>query len=487
MEKVLKVVRTIAILLIVVLISVASFCGVYVQDIGIWKNVMPKYTLGMELEGVRELSFVLDDSEVTREVYVDDEGNYKGDVVQSMSETSAEATDASTEVDTSKYKTESRLVKANPNELITIENLNKTKKIIQRRLEASDQYEYNIRQDSVTGAMVLEVPDDENVELKKALVLTQGRITIEDAENGYILVDDSNIKNATVTVQMLNSEDVESEETTEEEHEHEHEAFENETYEYHQLYLVFEFDEEGSEIMKKISDEYIMTVDDTGAQTAKQVAIKFDEETLIETYFGETLEDGAVQIPIGEPISDHEEYYQAGSSLQTICDIINDERLPLSYVLSSDNYVQSSITDNTLVIMNVIVAVVILVVSIYMIIKYKLNGLKQAILSVGYVAVLLLVVRLVGVTLTMNSLIACGVVILINYIFGMKFLKHVKDGKSNKESLKHALKELYLSIVPVCVIAVIMLFMSSLIISSMGMMLFWGLLVQVLFSVLVLI
>ena len=485
MEKVLKVVRTIAILLIVVLISVASFCGVYVQDIGIWKNVMPKYTLGMELEGVRELSFVLDDSEVTREVYVDDEGNYKGDVVQSMSETSAEATDASTEVDTSKYKTESRLVKANPNELITIENLNKTKKIIQRRLEASDQYEYNIRQDSVTGAMVLEVPDDENVELKKALVLTQGRITIEDAENGYILVDDSNIKNATVTVQMLNSEDVESEETTEEEHEHE--AFENETYEYHQLYLVFEFDEEGSEIMKKISDEYIMTVDDTGAQTAKQVAIKFDEETLIETYFGETLEDGAVQIPIGEPISDHEEYYQAGSSLQTICDIINDERLPLSYVLSSDNYVQSSITDNTLIIMNVIVAVVILVVSIYMIIKYKLNGLKQAILSVGYVAVLLWVVRVVGVTLTVNSLIACGVVILINYIFGMKFLKYVKDGKSNKESLKLALKELYLSIVPVCVIAVIMLFMSSLIISSMGMMLFWGLLVQVLFSVLVLI
>lgn len=485
MEKVLKVVRTIAILLIVVLISVASFCGVYVQDIGIWKNVMPKYTLGMELEGVRELSFVLDDSEVTREVYVDDEGNYKGDVVQSMSETSAEATDASTEVDTSKYKTESRLVKANPNELITIENLNKTKKIIQRRLEASDQYEYNIRQDSVTGAMVLEVPDDENVELKKALVLTQGRITIEDAENGYILVDDSNIKNATVTVQMLNSEDVESEETTEEEHEHE--AFENETYEYHQLYLVFEFDEEGSEIMKKISDEYIMTVDDTGAQTAKQVAIKFDEETLIETYFGETLEDGAVQIPIGEPISDHEEYYQAGSSLQTICDIINDERLPLSYVLSSDNYVQSSITDNTLVIMNVIIAAVIFAVSIYMIIKYKLNGLKQAILSVGYVAVLLWVVRAVGVTLTVNSLIACGVVILINYIFGMKFLKYVKDGKSNKESLKLALKELYLSIVPVCVIAVIMLFMSSLIISSMGMMLFWGLLVQVLFSVLVLI
>ena len=485
MEKVLKVVRTIAILLIVVLISVASFCGVYVQDIGIWKNVMPKYTLGMELEGVRELSFVLDDSEVTREVYVDDEGNYKGDVVQSMSETSAEATDAATEVDTSKYKTESRLVKANPNELITIENLNKTKKIIQRRLEASDQYEYNIRQDSVTGAMVLEVPDDENVELKKALVLTQGRITIEDAENGYILVDDSNIKNATVTVQMLNSEDVESEETTEEEHEHE--AFENETYEYHQLYLVFEFDEEGSEIMKKISDEYIMTVDDTGAQTAKQVAIKFDEETLIETYFGETLEDGAVQIPIGEPISDHEEYYQAGSSLQTICDIINDERLPLSYVLSSDNYVQSSITDNTLVIMNVIIAAVIFAVSIYMIIKYKLNGLKQAILSVGYVAVLLWVVRVVGVTLTVNSLIACGVVILINYIFGMKFLKYVKDGKSNKESLKLALKELYLSIVPVCVIAVIMLFMSSLIISSMGMMLFWGLLVQVLFSVLVLI
>ena len=477
MEKVLKIAKTTAILLIIVFISIASFCGVYMQDIGVWKDMMPDYTLGMELEGTRELFFVLDDSEVTKEVYVDDEGNYKGDVVQSMTQASTEGSDVAQEVETSQYKTESRNVKANPQEIITIENLNKTKKIIQRRLEASDQYEYNIRQDSVTGAMVLEVPDDENVELKKALVLTQGRITIEDATNGYILVDDSNITNATVTVQVLNPEDVEGEE-------HVHEEGETQ---YHQLYLVFEFDEKGSELMKKISDEYILTVDASGKETAKKVAIKFDEETLIETYFGETLEDGAVQIPIGEPMTDHEEYYQAGNSLQTICDIINDERLPLSYKLASDNFVKSAFTESTAMIISIVFAVVIVVVSIFMIVKFKLNGLKQSIFNIGYIAILALVVRLVGVTLTMNSLIAFGVVVLINYIFGMKFLKNVKEEKSVKESLKLALKELYLSIIPVCIIAIIMLFMSSLIISSMGMMLFWGLLVQVLYSLVVLI
>ena len=53
-------------------------------------------------------------------------------------------------------------------------------------------------------------------------------------------------------------------------------------------------------------------------------------------------------------------------------------------------------------------------------------------------------------------------------------------------ALKETLKEIYLSIVPVCIIAVIFTFMIETVISSVGMTLFWGLLIQVILSLLTL-
>ena len=67
MEKFLKRVKTLAILLIAILISVIAFCGLYVQEYGIWKNILPEFDLGMELNGFRELRYVLDNSEEKNE------------------------------------------------------------------------------------------------------------------------------------------------------------------------------------------------------------------------------------------------------------------------------------------------------------------------------------------------------------------------------------------------------------------------------------
>ena len=95
MEKFLKVVKTIAVLLIVILVSFISFFGIYIQNNGVWENVLPEYKIGMELGGHRELRFVLDDTEESKEVYVDENGNYKGDVLVSLD--GQEATETTTE------------------------------------------------------------------------------------------------------------------------------------------------------------------------------------------------------------------------------------------------------------------------------------------------------------------------------------------------------------------------------------------------------
>ena len=90
MENNLKKIRTIAILLIAILVSIVAFCGVYFKTSGIWKDKIPDFNYGMELSGMRELRFKLDDSEEEKEVYIDSEGNVAGEVIDQNSDNPGE-------------------------------------------------------------------------------------------------------------------------------------------------------------------------------------------------------------------------------------------------------------------------------------------------------------------------------------------------------------------------------------------------------------
>ena len=64
-------------------------------------------------------------------------------------------------------------------------------------------------------------------------------------------------------------------------------------------------------------------------------------------------------------------------------------------------------------------------------------------------------------------------------------LNGLKNISNTKAVFGKAMKELYLTIIPVCIIAIIFTFMSGVIISSIGMVLFWGLLLQAVYNTLV--
>ena len=460
MEKNLKRVRIIAILMITLLIIAIGFFGVYAKSKGIWTNALPKYNLGMELAGYQELHFELDSTEETKNIYVDENGNYKGDVISDTTETEGEDVAKTAEVE-GKYKVENRTIRKNDPSKINIETFEKAKEIIQNRLEKYDLYEYNLRQDSVTGKIVLEVPDDENLDLNASLVATIGKITFVDSKTGLILLDDTNLINASPFSRT------------------------NENGEY-EAYLQLEFDEEGKALLKEMTEEYTATVDAEGNTTTPYVEVRLDDQPMISTHFQEAIESGVVHVPMGEATLDITEYNELFTSVQEIADLINEENLPLYYVLTDEVRVQSMVTDNLKTIAIIAYIVLTALVSLYMIIRYKLEGLRQTILSVGYVAALTIVLRYTNALITFNSLIALVGVIVINYIFAIKLLNKVKEVESRNIALKETLKELYLSIVPVCIVAVIFTFMSAAIINSVGTTIFWGLLIQLLFSLITL-
>lgn len=467
MEKNLKKVRTLAILLIVILISLIAFVGFYVKEYGIWKNVLPDFKLGMELKGIKELHYVLDDSEEEKEVYVDSEGNYAGDV---KSDTSSDTTvsletedgeqtgqEESKEIEG--YTIETRNVKTNEESDITIENFEKAKSLLQKRLETLELYEYNIRQDNVTGEIVVEVPDDENLETEQALISTVGNIEIIDNQTGLILIKDSNIKKATMLGSNSNG---------------------------YQAYLQLEFDKAGAEKLKEISNKYQTVTDENGEETTNYISIIMDGQTLTTTYFSEELSSGAIQIPMGNSTQSYEEYVEVAKSVSMIADIVNQDTMPLAYTLSSDNHINSAITENVIKVAEIVFVAVIVLISLYLIIKYKFEGVKSAIIAVGYIAILTIILRYTNVIITLNSLIVFIASIAINYLFNIKFLNKLKETSSRKQSFGQAMKELYLTIMPVCIIAVIFTLMSSVVISSIGMVLFWGLLIQAIYDCLLL-
>ena len=512
MEKKLEKIKTVAIILIGILLIVVAFGGAYIKKNGVWENIFPNYKYGMELGGYRELHFVLDDSENEKKIYVDENGNYMGDVKEDSSSSETEDNDVSVsmldedgnpienpeisednkeeteEENDTGYKTETRTIKANPEEEITISNFEKSKKIVQERIEKMKGAlnEYNIRQNTVTGEIILEVPDNDNLGAIESLVLKPGKLTITDYQNGVLLMDDSHVKSA----KLLG----------------------NQTEDGYQIYLQVEFDKEGKEILRNISTTYVKTISIDAAELQKTdedtntteeteteeeadtntssnesisyITVNIDDTPIVSTYFGQEIGTGVLQLPYGQAYEEYSEYLKNANNAAFIATAVDTESLPLVYKLSSDNYINTSINNNVLFIVAIVFASLIFLVSIVMLIMYKSKSIKYIGLGLIYIALISLVCRYTNVVITINSLIVYLSVIVLNYWFYFQLLSKQKNGVLPKDAYKQTMKKMYLAIVPVIIIAVVFTFMSSVVTSSIGMLLFWGLVIQALTSLL---
>lgn len=464
MKKVLKANKTLIILGIIMLISVISFIGLYQKSNGVWKNLLPKYNLGCEIKGYRELHFSLDTSEEEKEVYIDDNGNVLGyveDGTDSQDTSISLVQDENTETEEKKdseYKTEKRVIKANEDSNITIENFKLSKEIIQNRFKSLSNLEYNIRMDNVTGEVVLEVANDDNVSTAQALVTSKGTFDVIDYQTGVVLLDNSDLEEIRTVAN-----------------------YEDDGY---QLYLQISLNKTGREKILDVSKKYVKSTDEAGKDTTKYVAVRFEGQPLLSTYFGEEITTGMLTVPIGNPTTDSDEYAEMVEQANRIAYILNEDKLPLQYSLTSDNYIKSLITDEYILVFEIICALIIVVISALLIVRYKLNGLILSIVSVGYIALTMLLIRYTNVPITLNSIYALIACVAFNYIFVIKLLRNLKE-LSLKSAYIQVLKEYYLLIIPVIVFAVVFTLASAVTVNSIGMSLFWGLITGIIYNTVV--
>lgn len=469
MKKALKVNKTLIVLGLIVVVSLISFLGLYSKTNGVWSNILPSYSLGMELDGYRELVFTLDTTEEEKEAYVDEEGNILGFVddgtvvsenvgIQLVPDDESEENVQADEVVAEEYTKESVTVKANEESDITIDNFKLSKEIIQKRLNSINNLEYNIRLDNVTGDLVVEVPDNDYVSTVDALVDSIGKFDIIDYETGIVLLDNSDLSGVT--------------------------AVANTTEEGYQLYLQISTNESGKQKMSEISTTYVATTNEAGESSTKYVSVRFEGDTLVSTYFGEEITNGVLTVPIGNTTSDSGEYAKLAEQATRIAYILNEGELPLQYQLVSDNLINPLVTEEMIFILEIVVALAILIVSAILIAKYKLNGLILSIVSVGYLAVAAFAIRFADVTVTLNSIYTILLCDILNYVFIFKLLNKMKDSELNV-AFKETLKDYYKMIIPASVIAIIFTFATTVAVNSIGMTLFWGIIMGLVYNTLI--
>ncbi len=463
MEKNLKKIRTIALILMIILIALIAFAGVFGKSLNQFKNIIPDYTYGMELNGTRELKFVVDTSEEEKEVYVDDDGNILGEVKEkssnngvSLSTDDNSETTENTESTELSYAKETRKIKKNEDSVLTKDNYEKTKKVIQNRFNKQGISEYDIRLDSVTGNLVIDVPDSSDVNSIYELVQTKGNLQIIDSQTGIILIDGKDVKKVEAVYSSNSSEG-------------------------YRTMLQITFDEAGTEKLKEMSKQYVEVKDEEGNSTKTYVEITLDGQTLLTTYFGEELTDGIIQIPLGDTTTDVSEFKNLYTTAQFMATIMNDGQTSVVYTLNSDNFIKSEFTEQDIIIAKVALVVILALVTVAFGIKFKLNGVLAGIANIGFVALTSLIFRYTKVTITINAVLAFISMIILNIVFLKMLLKALKQ-KTSSEALNKTMIKYYLSIIPVGVVAVIFTFMSNITVGSVGMIIFWCLFIQVIYN-----
>ena len=408
----LKILGRILTIIIIMLVSLGSFVGIFKLEQNAMKNIIPDYELGMDLYGARHIVAKVDDT--------------------------------------------------NAEDLLTYDNYIKSKEIIEERLKFLEISDYLVRLDDATGAIDIEIPEDATTDYFVEYTGMQGKFTMTDDETSEVLLDNNSLKKASIQYGTSSAG------TT--------------------VYLVIEFNKEGSSKLQEVSKTYIKSTDSEGNDTTKKVKMSIDDQTIMTTYFGEEMTDGIMQIPLGTTTNatDIQNYLKQASNISVF---LNTEPLPIKYSVDINRFEYSDITENTLKIATIVLASIFAIMLIYMIIKYKANGILGALANVGFLALLLLAIRYGKVTLTITGIAGIAIATIIEYVITMLVIKQYNkdtDEATVNKNVNNVMSNSAKTIAPILIMSVIFALIKWEQIASIGMVLFWAILLMIVYNAIIL-
>ena len=467
----MKKIKILTIILLIILITMVAFWGIYTQVQNRMENQVKDYSYAMDFAGSRVVRLIVsDESETTVK---DSEGNV---VEDSENLTDDEIAEKGNTKEETPY---------NSDEVKTVDNYRKSKEIIEKRFNELGISNYITKLDEETGDIIVEITENENTDSIVSNLATTGKFEIVDSQTQEVLMDNSDIKLANV-MYGANSSSTTSSGTI--------------------VYLNIEFTKEGKAKLEEISTNYTKTNEDTNTTseetnttdenattdettsgdsssddtTEKTITMKIDGEEIMTTSFDEPIRTGRLQLSIGSATTDTDTlngYINQASNMAVVLDTGN---MPVRYEVDTNEYIESDITQNELQIASYVMLGIVGLALVVLIIRYKLLGLLGVFSYVGLMSILLLVIRYANVVLSIEGIFGIAIVLILNYIFVNKFLNKLKDNRKDlsKEEVikanKETYKEFFIRIIPVIIMVIAFSFVQWTPISSFGMVMIWG-------------
>lgn len=438
----MKALKRTLIILLIILLALISFGGIYIQKTKFVENILPEYKLGSDFTGLRNIGLKVSDA--TKDIYYDLDGNV---------------------VDEEGKNTTKKEESVNKEENLTKDNYKKAKEIIEKRLEKIKQVQYTsagivenkaidyytIKQNEETGKIELKLPENANTDMVLRYVATKGDFTIVDDQDN-VLMDNSYIKEAYVGYSSTSSGVT--------------------------VYLTIQFDKQGTEKLKEISNTFIKTTDEEGNDTTKKIKVKIDDSEMLNTYFTEEISNGMIQLSFGTATGNSlATYAQEAKNLETL---LNAGNLPIVYEADENHYVLSDINKDMLFIPAIVIMSLLVIGIIILIVKYKVKGLLGAISIIGYIATFLIIVRLTNVVITLEGVAGIITSIILEYISIMYALNKMKE--NTDLTCNQCFTKFLPILVPIAISTVILCFVKWLPIYSFGMTMFWGIILVIVYN-----
>ena len=384
----------------------------------------------------------------------------------------------------------------NSEEVLTAENYKKSKEVIEKRLNKMNVEEYTTSVNEATGEITIQIPE-QNSQTDTIIgnLNTVGKFEILDSETKEVLLNNDDIKSSEVLYNTTNSGT--------------------------SVYLQIEFNKNGKDKLKNVSQTYVSVNNTTNnttennvaenttseaeneatntttegssdtAKTEKKITMKIDDQEIMSTSFDEPITTGKIQLSVGSATTDKTTLQNYVNQAQSVATTLDTGKLPVKYDLEKNQYILPKLTTQDLIKVEIAIAIIAVVGIIILIVKHKLNGLLAGIAYVGLVAVYILVVRYTNVTISIESIAGIIIVLILNYIFTTMFLNKIEE--LNKEKAENVMKKatgetykkFYLRIIPICIMAITFSFVKWVPISSFGMITFWGIVIIAIYNAII--
>ena len=478
--KMQKKLNVVLIILTTILVSLISFGGIYYRNKNTMANRVPDYMIGTDLKGYRQV--------VLNPVREEE----SGDNEQEKTEENTEENEENVVVQNNEEKQENK--ETNPEE--DKKNYKKSAEVFTKRLKSLKIDNYSIAVDEETGKIEISLPENKQTDIVLSDLSQQGRFSIKDSKTDEDLLTNSDVRNVKIartqtaagskTIYMsiyLNTKGTGK--FTNITKNYQNNIEENENVESTENEVIENATEEDGDSGTKVSDENETSEEesDTNTTEGKQVKMNIDDVTMLTTSFQEVIDNGVISLTLGSAEDESsDEIYSA----YNLAAIIENEALPIKYEIKGNTFISSSFEDDQLKALIYVEIGIALAIMLVLIAKYRIKGLLYSIVSVGYIAILLLAVRFTNVSISILGIFAFEICYIMNIIYTFIKLELIKDDKLTKKEkdkfIKEANKKYCLVLVPEIILAIICCFAQWLQLLSLGTILFWGIMISLVYN-----